>query len=554
MRVWWLMMIGVGFICLNGFTQLPQEDRLTDWSVAGLSASLPLYTQLTFPGNADGITNYSPLLQSILDSLSKPTILLFGEGIFLFKKGIRLPSNVVIRGLGSEKTHFIFDQGNRHEASFLAKGNEPTRTFPIEKSIAKGDKYFDIIEASGAALQPGDMIRLIQNDSALVNNSWALGSIGQILNIIKISMPNVETRSPFRLAFKKTGQLGFRKIIPIEYTGIEYLKITRNDYTNTGGGSSNIVFRYARNCWVKAIESEQCNFAHIEVNNSTNLLIEKSYFHHALNYGGNGRAYGVMLQYTTGEILVQNNIFSNLRHSMILQAGANGNVFSYNYSFDGKKEIFPGFFVAGEDMVLHGNYPFSNLFESNIAQFASIDNSHGKNGPFNTYFRNMVTLVGFSISNPSSDAQNIIANHRVSGFISIMAIDHRITDNSWQEPSNLSQNSLIYKEIPAFLSGNQFGKIGPPLFDTSKSIPAKTRVLTLRYTDIGDVIQWKGNKWGDILEPSKHTNNYTLEVFPGKQVILNDGVQLKAIQMKPGSEARIIPNGRIIIGMVKGQN
>jgi hypothetical protein len=350
------------------------------------------------------------------------------------------------------------------------------------------------------------------------------------------------------MSFQQNSQLKFRKILPVENTGIECLKITRKDYTNTSSGSSNIVLRYARNCWVKAVESEQCNFAHIEINYSSNILIEKNYFHHALNYGVNGRGYGIMLQYTTGEVLVQNNIFRNLRHSMILQAGANGNVFTYNYSYDGKKEIFPGFYFTGEDMVLHGNYPFSNLFESNVAQFASIDNSHGKNGPFNTYFRNMVTHVGFSISNPLSDAQNIIANQQINGMVNIQAVDHRITDNSWQGPSNLSEKSLIYKDIPNFLKGDQFGKIGPPLFGKSWAIPAQIRAETQNYIEhLSDVIQWQGNHWNDILVPSENTTNYSMEIFPGSPVILNDGVRIKTIKMLPGSEVRVVPNGKIFI-------
>ncbi len=44
---------------------------------------------------------------------------------------------------------------------------------------------------------------------------------------------------------------------------------------------------------------------------------------------GRLEAYGTMLHFTTGECLIENNIFEHLRHSTIVQAGANGNVFGY---------------------------------------------------------------------------------------------------------------------------------------------------------------------------------------------------------------------------------
>lgn len=91
-----------------GFAQLPPGERLTDWTVAGLMSPVPSYTPLSFPGKADGLSDNPELLQSILDTLSCPTVVLFGPGEYVFKQGIRLPSNVVIKGLGSNKTVFVF--------------------------------------------------------------------------------------------------------------------------------------------------------------------------------------------------------------------------------------------------------------------------------------------------------------------------------------------------------------------------------------------------------------------------------------------------------------
>lgn len=119
--------------------------------------------------------------------------------------------------------------------------------------------------------------------------------------------------------------------------------------------------------------------------NSNNILVNNCYFTRGYGYGGGGRAYGTVLQFTSGNCLIFNNIFEHLRHSVLLQAGVNGNVISYNYSFDPywEEALYPSDF--GGDLVCHGNFVFANLFEGNICSKMSIDNSHGINGPYNTF-------------------------------------------------------------------------------------------------------------------------------------------------------------------------
>ena len=105
-----------------------------------------------------------------------------------------------------------------------------------------------------------------------------------------------------------------------------------------------------------------------------------------------------MLHFTTNECLVEDNIFNHLRHSMILQAGANGNIFSYNYSYD---PYWTGVFFpansAGE-IVLHGNWPYANLFEGNDVGNIVIDNSHDANGPHNTFLEIEQVDMVFSLA------------------------------------------------------------------------------------------------------------------------------------------------------------
>jgi hypothetical protein len=296
------------------------------------------------------------------------------------------------------------------------------------------------------------------------------------------------------------------------------------------------------------VESNKCNYAHVEVFYSTNLQIEDNYFYDAHNFGGNGRGYGVMLHYSTGETLVQNNVFRRLRHAMILQAGANGNVFAYNHSYEGRKEIFPGFFTVGEDMDFHGNYPYMNLFEGNYGQFGSIDNSHGINGPFNTFFRNIAANGGFWITNAQSVNQNFTGNHTISGSNNFAASGHHITDNSWQGASTLNDTSLAYQSLPSFLEDVSNWLIGPPLFNANVNLPARSRALSNEFISRKcDMIIWENGAFKHGFKPSSLTKDYTMSVYPGANLVLSENNSIKSLDVKPGANIEVAPGKTLTI-------
>ena len=98
------------------------------------------------------------------------------------------------------------------------------------------------------------------------------------------------------------------------------------------------------------------------VGESLHLEIRDSYLHDAESKSGSGEGYGVSLARHATSVLVENNIFNELRHAMIIQIGTSGCVFGYNYaqrnySDDGWDKSY---------ISLHGPYPFSTLFDSNL--------------------------------------------------------------------------------------------------------------------------------------------------------------------------------------------
>ena len=474
---------------LIAFGQILPADRQIDWSNAGLkdttTSNFQIIDLTEFGINGDGITPNDDALTAALASPSTSgKILKFPTGVFLFNEPIILESNTILSGEGANNTSLSFDLGGSGNAINISGNQFPNDTSSVVSTGEKDDVFLEINNAN--SFQVGDWIRLQQRDTQLVTSTWAVGSVGQIAKIEDIIDNKIFLSSALRKSYSLADTPIISKIIPIENVGISCLKIIRIDDA-APAQTSNIRFDYAANCWVSSIESSHCTFSHIDARFSTNLKIEKSYFHDAFDFGGGGRAYGIMLHFTSNEILVENNIFKRLRHSMILQAGANGNVFAYNYSFDPFWTSFPS--DAAGDMVLHGNYVFANLFEHNIVQNIVIDNSHGPNGPNNTFFRNRGERFGIFFSADNSPAQNFIANEVTNtnspySFVNyiIQGIDHFILGNNNKgvidppQQDTLSVQTIFYSDIPDFVPPNQWASIGIPNNLNQGEIPALLRI------------------------------------------------------------------------------
>ncbi len=484
----WIYSLLFLLFCSNTFAQTLVPSRSVNWTLAGLRDTtttgfieIDMQTQGAV-GN--GIVPNDSIITNVLSSMTASgAILKFPVGNYLFNNTIDIPSNVIIRGQGVDNTTFTMNLGGTRHAFSIKGSLIPSDSSSLIESAAKDSSAIQV--SNTAHFSIGDWVQIVQHDSDLVTSSWAENSVGQIVKINNISNNKIDLESPLRMDFDTSRSPYIVKIIPLENVGIECLKIQRVDDTSPEQ-SSNVYFTYAVNCWVNGIESENCTFSHIQATHASNLYISKSYFHHAFGYGGGGRAYGVMLEATSNECLVENNLFEHLRHSMILQSGANGNVFAYNYSFDPYWDSSPNN-TAG-DMVLHGNYPYSNLFEQNVCQNIVIDNSHGPNGPYNTFFRNRAEYSGIFFSGSNSPNQNLLGNDISNTSFplslinyTILGSDHFIHGNNNKgtiHPAgtdSLVDSSYAYAERPDFIPIGQWAGIGTPNNMGSGFIPAYDR-------------------------------------------------------------------------------
>lgn len=519
------------FISVLTNAQVLTQNRAVNWKLAGLrdtsTSNFQSINMDDFAVVGDSLTSNDAMLANALSSITgSGAVLIFPSGNFLFNSSIILPSNIVVKGQGSENTQFIMDlngSGNAFELTGAAVSLDTTNII----NQATKDSAF-LVLSNSSIFMANDWIQIIQKDTDLVTSSWAESTVGQIVQIEQVSGNRVLLKSPLRMDYVMSRNPYIQKIVTVENTGISCLKIIRVDDTSPQQ-SSNIKFKYATNCWVSGVESVNCTFSHIEANYSSNLYISKSYFHHGFDYGGGGRAYGIVLQATSGECLIENNIFEHLRHAMILQSGANGNVFAYNYSLDPFWTSTPS--NSAGDIVLHGNYPYANLFEQNICRNIVVDNSHGPNGPYNTFFRNRAEGFGIFFSSSNSPDQNFIGNDISNTSIPyslvnylVQGMGHFLYGNNNKGTitptgtNTLTDLSYAYALKPDFVTQLEWGGIGMPNVMGSKHIPAFDRfnsntIFSNSCNNIATSIKNKAIKSEQIvISPNPFTDKFKIKV------------------------------------------
>ncbi len=472
-------------ISYGAIGQVLPEERSVDWRLAGSRDTTTVGSQLFELADhgfiGDGSTPNDLALSSVLSSISAPgAILKFPAGEFLFNDMITLPSNIVLQGAGADQTILKLDLGGGGHCINVLGEPVISDTTSLTQTAFR-DSTCLLVNNAGL-FSSGDWVRTVQQDIDLVTSAWAVGTVGQIIRIDTVIANEIFLDSSLRTDHDINRLPYIQRISVAQNVGIECLKIIRMDDAFPLQ-SSNIIFSHAANCWVNGVESENCTFSHIEAFYSSNIHVSNSYLHHAFGYGNGGQAFGVMLHFTTGECLVENNVFEHLRHSMIVQVGANGNVFAYNYSFDPYWTTFPN--DAAGDIVLHGDHPYSNLFEQNVCQNIVIDDSHGPNGPHNTFFRNRAERYGIFFSASNSPYQNLIGNEIPNLNIpyslvnyNIQGIGHFIYGNNNKgdiDPSGtdtLQDSSYAYAVRPTFIPQAQWAAIGTPNIMGAANIPA----------------------------------------------------------------------------------
>ncbi|MFT6027050.1 MAG: hypothetical protein ACI8P5_001309 [Bacteroidia bacterium] len=528
--------IVVALLITNASAQVFTAERITDWSSAGATVQLVSSSNqvsvLDFGGDNTGVTNSNDAFELALASLNgSGGTIYFPEGEYFFTSPLILEDSVFLKGASTD-TKLRFDLGGNNHLIKIT-GNILATEFPLAENSIKGSYSLQLLDAS--EFESGNFVRLYMDDEDLMFSTWAYGSLGQVIEVIEVDGNQLILADQLNHNYSLGRNSFVNKVNPICGAGVECLTIERED--NADAQNSNIYFNAAKNCVVRNIESNRCDFSHVEINSSAHITIEHNYFHHAIGYGEGGRGYGIILQEASSFCLTQDNVFEHLRHSMLLQSGANGNVLGYNYSYDPywDQSSFPT--NSAGDAVLHGNYPYLNLFEGNTVQNIVVDASHGNNGPYNTFFRNRVELYGFISDNGTpTDSMNVVGNEITGlafpfGFFVLNGSGHYSYGNHVGDTANPSGTTLLElnslyldeNELPGFLTGNSLPMIGYSLELNEKVLPAQQRFeagvpVSCSQTIITAVIDEEEENqliqiWNDELQISEELLPATVNIY-----------------------------------------
>lgn len=485
----------IGFFGL--FVQLSNaqniaEDRLTDWSNAGLSEDIDdaeiVFNVTDYGAAGNGITDDTDaILEAIEATDGQAAMIYFPPGIYLLTQAIYFHTGLCLKGAGANITHIKFNLSSDSQHCLNISSSQNNGFMEVLNGFKKNSTHLVLVNGSG--INPGDFVEIHQENGEWDTNpaSWAENSVGQIIEVIAVNGNEIELKDPLRIDYVENLNPEIRKIETINDIKIENLSIERLDMPDLSGGK-NIYISYAANVQISGIESKKSQGSHIYATHSSHIFVFGNYIHDAFEFDGAAtRGYGVTLNMHTGNCLIENNIFKNLRHAMMVKTGANGNVFSYNYSREPhRSEPIPTY---SGDISVHGHYAYANLFEENIVQNLIIDHYWGPGGPLNTFLRNRTELFGLIMTSNNemeTKSQNFIGNEISGNFpygVYILTGDNHFefgnNDGGVCVPSNttdVSDESYFYNEAPWYLD-IAFPTIGYPHELNEHMIPAKERWL-----------------------------------------------------------------------------
>ncbi|MCB9189538.1 MAG: hypothetical protein H6599_09700 [Flavobacteriales bacterium] len=316
-------------------------------------------------------------------------IIRFSSGIYEINETIKLSSDVMLVGVSVDSTILQFDlKGKENCIEIIGKReNKPNRIIENERVIHEGDRYYKIFNAN----------------PNLDLSEWGSESMGCMVKGKYLKEGVFEWKHGYDDIMKSTlgDSILCYEIFPVRNVSLRDFTIKRLD--ETSGQTSNIFMNYTADCEIARVESYNCNYSHVTLENSYNVKVEHCLFREGFSHGNGGKAYGVALQYGSSWCSIEGCWFDSLRHGVVLQLGVSLNSIVGNY-FENSywTEVRLPEKSAG-DIVFHGNFPFRNQVSYNICNNIVVDNSHGVNGP-NAIVHNRVLLYGIYTNRKSVDS------------------------------------------------------------------------------------------------------------------------------------------------------
>lgn len=367
-------------------------NQIVDWKPGMLDVGgIPTYpqgiiiTNAPYNGRGDGTTDNTAAITAAILACPNGQAIFFPSGTYKINSHLQIdsPKSIVLRGTG---TNSILNFASTVDFEAFRFSGSGSTTANANSGYTRNSH--SIVLASAAGFTAGNYCIISQdNDPA-----WMEGNIpnasgryqSQMFRLTSVVGNTINFDRPLYYSYNPAMNVTVRKIDPITGCGLENLKL------NTTGTSLDAViqFFYAVNCWMVDVESEMAmnvSATHVAISSSYKNEIRRCYMHHGMVTGST--PYGTSLDERSCDNLIEDSIYYYLRHGIVIQNGANGNVAGYNFTARMFDVNYPATDFLMPSIECHGGEPNWNLIEGNIGTELMADNFWGSSH-YNTFFRN----------------------------------------------------------------------------------------------------------------------------------------------------------------------
>lgn len=432
-----------------------------DWTSTGRRSEAPSATVsvLDFGAVANDGASDSAAFAAAVDAASEaarngtPTTVEIPAGTFLLTETLALRSSVVLRGAGRDATFIDIDLSGADAEGITMVGapfgnGEWT---PLAADLERGERR---VRVDGLAFGQNQVVEIEQdNVSEMVSREewvvdWGQGASG-MMALVADSGESVAVLDHVATDdYTVARNARIRPISAITRSGIESLTIERLD---TGYGHI-VAMRFGYDLWVRDVETIKTSRAHIGIDTVGRCEVVSSNIHGAHDFGDGGRAYGISVARHTTNCKFEDNALWDLRHALIIQLGASGNVFGYN---DARGSAGYEDRQPRADISLHGHWPQMNLFEGNVVDRVVFADWWGPVGPTNVLWRSCA-LDSVSVIESSDDqvivgsvVGDLTVNDDIEGtLLAGNVVDGEVGADSIEIGSDPFPNSLYGAEMP----------------------------------------------------------------------------------------------------------
>jgi Pectate lyase superfamily protein len=398
-------------------------SRRIDWA-PGLNSSIPDYPVCANVKNApynaigNGINDDTLAIQNAINSTACANggTVFLPSGQYKITQAIVIQEkSIVLRGAGTNSTTIIGFANGSNVSQIDFKGGGRSQNLVLS-GYSKDSTSLTLDNSVNFGTSGGEYIRIEEDqDRTVIEGTTPSSTYPYQAQIVRVKNRDLNSNAlnldrPLYYTYNPTKNIRTQRLWAIRNCGVENLKIDMR-----GTADVNISFYRAANCWVRNVESINAHWQHVSLGECYQCEVRHNYFHHAQTYGQGG--YGISIGDASTDCLVEDNVFYYLRHAMVVQNGATGNVIGYNYSSRSFDNNYPNTDYLIPDLELHGGNPNMNLFEGNSGIQMMADNYWGSSRN-NTYFRNYASryslgegsTIRYGLWAVRVDAQNLYYN------------------------------------------------------------------------------------------------------------------------------------------------